>query len=90
MRITPNSSILLDEGEVFYEERQDKDNVWRTIKLGLRSGAIVTVQRHFSQIGPNISLPDGSLIQTTVKDGAVVPIDDVKLAEHFGFKELED
>lgn len=66
MKINPNSSIELDEGERFIEERQDADNIWRTIKLELKSGAVVQVKRHFSQIGPTITKPDGSNLDTHV------------------------
>lgn len=85
MRINSDSSIQLDEGEIFVEERQDEGNIWRTSKVLMPTGAVVTIQRHFSQIGPNISLPDGSLIQTTVKNGVVVPIEGVDLEKRFGF-----
>jgi hypothetical protein len=64
MHINKNSSIQLDEGEQFLSERQDEGNIWRTIKLRLASGGIVTVQRHFSQIGPVILRPDGTHIDT--------------------------
>ena len=75
MRIDDDSSIQLYEGEVFLHEKQDPDNIWRTITLRLKSGAIVTVQRHFRQIGPNIRRPDGSKIETYYnrEDNSVTP-----------------
>ena len=75
MRINPDSSIQLEEGEKFINECQDPGNIWRTSTLTLKSGAIVTVQRHFSQIGPIIIRPDGSVISTHVNShGYVVPV----------------
>jgi hypothetical protein len=76
MHINPDSSVQLDEGEVFIEERQDEGNIWRTITLLMPTGAHVKVQRHFSQIGPNVFRLDGRQIPTTVDHtGAVVPIE---------------
>jgi hypothetical protein len=72
MHINPDSSVQLDEGEMFVEERQDEDNVWRTSTLLLASGAVVTVKRHFTQIGPTIIRPNGEYVNTRVVNGAVV------------------
>lgn len=79
MKINSNSSIELEEGETFVHERQDPDNIWRTSTLTLKTGAIVTVQRHFSQIGPTIRQPNGFGLATQVNsEGYVVPIYDYK------------
>jgi hypothetical protein len=77
MHINKDSSIQLEEGEVFLEERQDPRNIWRTSRLRLASGAYVTVQRHFSQIGPIVRRRDGSYIDTWLdgETGAVVPVE---------------
>jgi hypothetical protein len=66
MKIHPNSSVELDEGEKFIEERPDPDNIWRTMTFVLPSGAWVTVQRHYSQIGPLVKDPLGKPITTEV------------------------
>lgn len=73
MRVIPSSSsIYLEEGEEWLGERQDPDNICRTSTVRLPTGCLVTVQRHFSQIGPGVYRPDGSRINTHVVDGAVV------------------
>lgn len=66
MIIHPNSSVELDEGEKLIEERPDRDNIWRTMTFELATGAKVTLQRHFSQIGPLVKDHLGEPISTEV------------------------
>ena len=73
MRVIPTTShIYLEEGEEFLGERQDPDNICRTSTIRLPTGCLVTVQRHFSQIGPEIFYPDGRHMITRVRGGVVV------------------
>jgi hypothetical protein len=77
MHINKDSSIQLEEGEEFVNERQDDDNIWRIITLQMPTGARVTVQRHFRQIGPIVRRRDGSYIGTHLdrETYTVVPIE---------------
>ena len=71
------SSIQLEEGEVFIEERQDENNVFRISTVLLNNGCQVKVARHFSQIGPVVYKPDGGRLDTHLnrETYTVVPTD---------------
>lgn len=64
MRINDHGHIYLDEDDRFIDERQDADNIMRISTIRLPNGALVTVERHFSTIGPNVYDAKGKKMDT--------------------------